>query len=314
MCNLVIKLEVSYQVNLHIPWPWGRAPQPQQHQAAAESTDEVHIRPVVRQQPTANQLAPECGGRLASARAATDSMTQQHQQALAGPWHHHSARSAGEGPYQETLAGNWRHQASASAADDYYAPGRSDANPQLAQDRLEASGQARALVGGRPLLRGFAASALGRQAPSSDPASSAYQWGRARSGNSPAWEGQAGAGPSAPVLPGQNRQGLSTHGRNHLLSTAHHEGRSHRDLAEIYYIQPEAAQQEEQWQEAVSDRQQVRQRPLRGNWSPAGLMHRMMNRGRHRNREALVRANSSHAGRVSHRTDLADASAMPAAN
>ncbi len=323
MCNLVIKLEVSYQFRMFIPWPWARAQQPQQHQEAAAPTSEEenaeaiqqqqhqHIRPQQQQHQhqTDSRTGVHHGHQLlaSSSHAAADmiSADQQHQQSLEGAWRHHSAGLVGSLPQQQSLAEDWYHVPAPSAADDYYAPNHSSLSPQLAQERLEASPQSQqshALQSFRPdHLCGFAASALLSQAPpssSSDPAAT-HLWGRNRGhvADSPVTGGQTQASPvfarMGPATPaGTTFQGTRTR-QVHVAEEEQSQGCS---------------------QDAIAEQPQER-RMLRRSFMPAALMRRIIGTPR-RNREngGLARVGSNNVGKMSAGTDLADASAMPATN
>ncbi len=321
MCNLVIKLEVSYQVNLQVTWPWARAQQPQVHQEAAGSTDDdVNVAQHPQQHPIGHEPAVSSAHMYPGA-AADMHVTGQQQQDLAGTWRHHSAGLLGEPPFQQGLATDRSHQA---AADDYYSPARSSLSPQLAQERLEASGQSHGSRGLRSNhLRGFAASGISQQAPFPFLPSSS-QWGRAV-GEAEGHTGTSLAGDyhSAQSLPMPYTQDAEHHLRRvPATSEPYQESRPCRAHAESRIQQAAAVEeqwhvvQEEQGPLPAAARQPQHRRLLQGSWSPAGLMRRMVgNTRRNRGNDALGRASSaSSVCRMSARTDLADASAMPAAN
>ncbi|KAA6427331.1 MAG: hypothetical protein FRX49_01996 [Trebouxia sp. A1-2] len=306
MCNLVIKLEVSYQFSKFFSWPWARAQQPQQEAAAhtdeeesaeASQHQQQHIHP---QQQHQHQTDSQTGGQhshqlvASSSHAAADmsNADQQHQQSLETAWRHHSAESMGSLPQHQRLADDWYHVPTPSGADDYNAPTHSSLTPQLAQEKLDVSQQSHALRAFKPgHMRGFAASALLSQASSSSASgpATACLWGRDRAhvADSPVTGGQTRA---SPVLAGTTSEG-----------TAH---------------QVHVAEEQSQGcsQEAIAEQPQER-RMLRRSFMPAALMQRMLGTPR-RNCEnsGLARVDSNNVGRMSARTDLADASAMPATN
>lgn len=322
MCNLVIKLEVSYQVSMFLPWPWARAQQPQQQDVAGEEENaeaiqqhqQQHIRPqqqhshCQQQHQTDSQTSVQHSHQLAASSShAVANMTnadQQQQQSLEGAWRHHSAGLEGSLPQQQSLAEDWYHVSAPSAAADYVAPTHSRLSPQLPQESLEVSQQSHAMQSFRPgHMRGFAASALLSQASSSSfsgPATSRL-WGRNRghAADSPVTGGQpqgspilAGMGPATPA--GTTFEGTHAH-------------------------QVRVAEEEQSQgcsQDAIAEQPQER-RMVRRSFMPAALMRRILGSPR-RNREngGLARVGSHNVGRMSAaaRTDLADASAMPATN
>ena len=322
MCNLVIKLEVSYQFSIFIPWPWARAQQPQQQEAAAPSSEEEnagaiqqqqqHIRPQQQrsrpqqQHQTDSQTGVQHSHQLvASSSHAVADMTdadQQHQQGLEGAWRHHSAGLMGSLQQQQSLAEDWYHFPALSAADDYNAPTHSSLRPQLAQEKLEVSQQSHALRAFKPgHMRGFAASALLSQASSSSSSgpATARLWGRDRGhvADSPVTGGQTRA---SPVLVGM---GPATPAGTEFEGTHAHQARV-----------AEEEQSQGCNQDAIAEQPQER-RMLRRSFMPAALKRRILGTSR-RNREngGLARVGSNNVGRMSARTDLADASAMPATN
>ena len=285
MCNLVIKLEVSYQLQMFMPWPWARAQQPQQHQEAAAPASEEENAGVIQQQHQQQRIRPH-----------------QHQQSLEGAWRHHSAGMVGSLPQQQSLAEDWYQVPAPSAADDYDAPTHSSLRPQLAQEKLEVSQQSHALRAFKPgHMRGFAASALLSQASSSSASGPATahlgDMDRGHAADSPVTGGQswdspllAGMGPATPA--GTTFEGTHAH-QVHVAEEEQSQGCS---------------------QEAIAAQPQER-RMLRRSFTPAALMRRILGPPR-RNREngRLVRVGSNNVARMSARTDLADASAMPATN
>ncbi|DBA86614.1 TPA: hypothetical protein ACH3X1_005082 [Trebouxia sp. C0004] len=287
MCNLVIKLEVSYQFRMFFPWPWARAQQPQQQQEAAAPTSEEEDAEAVQQQhQTHSQTGVQHSHQLvASSSHAVADMTnadQQHQQSLEGAWRHDSVGLVGSVPQQQSMAEDWYHAPAPSAADDYYAPTHSSLSPQLAQEKLEVSQQSQD-------LRASSSSSFG-------PAIS-HLWGRDRGhvADSPVTGGQTRA---SPVLAGM---GPATPAGTTLEGTHAYQAR---------------VAKEEQSQgcnrDAIAEQPQER-RMLRRSLMPAALMRRVLGTPR-RNREngGLARVGSNNVGRMSARTDLADASAMPA--
>jgi len=320
MCNLVIKLEVSYQFSMFLPWPWARA---QQHQDAAAPTSEEenagafqqqHLRP--QQQHShpqqQHQTDSQTGGQHSHQLAASSShavadMTnadQQQQQSLEGAWRHHSAGLVGSLPQQESLAEEWYHVPAPSTADDYDAPSHSSLRPQLAQEQLEVSHQSHALQAFRPgHMRGFAASALLNQASSSSSSgpATAHLWGRGRghAADSPVTGEQTRA---SPVLAGM---GPATPAGTTFEGTHAHQVRV-----------AEEEQSQGCSQDAIAEQPQER-RMVRRSFMPAALMRRILGTPRrHCENGGLARVGSNNVGRMSAaaRTDLADASAMPATN
>ncbi len=329
MCNLVIKLEVSYQFSTFLPWPWARAQLPQQHQEAAGHTDEEdnaeaiqqhqqqHLRPQQQhshpqqQHQTDSQTSVQHSHQLVRQKPSTyivaDLITaeqQPHHQGMEGAWRHHSAGLAGNVSQQQSLAEEWYHVPAPLAVDEYNAPTHSSLRPQLAQEQLEVSQQSHARRAFRPgHMRGFAASALLNQASSSSSSgpATACLWGRdrGRASDTPVIGGQtraspvpAGMGPATPA--GTTFEGTHAH-QVHVAEEEQSQGCS---------------------QEAIAEQPQER-RMVRRSFMPAALMRRILGTPR-RNREngGLAHAGSNNVGRMSAaaRTDLADASAMPATN
>ena len=302
MCNLVIQLEVSYQIRLTVRWPWGRAQQPHQPQDAAAPADDRDSAQTSQQQqqqqhhqtgssPAVDSFPLSAPPMPAAAHMGAEAH-QQHQQSLAGTWRHHAAVSAGEQlPQQQSSIGDWYHAPATSAADDCYPPTYAGLSPQLAQERFEAAGQSHDLPPSRSNhMRGFAAGAWADQTPSSNSAASSDLWGRGYAADSPIIAGQTAAGS------GHMEPALAT-------------------LQEASSQQRQSAEQQQQQgysQDAVVGQPQGR-RLLRRSFSPANLMHRMLGKP-HRN---LRNGTQAHAGSndgaiVSARTDCTDASAMPA--
>ena len=301
MCNLVIQLEVSYQIRLTVQWPWGRAQQPLQPQNAAASADDEDSAQTAQQQqqhqhqhqtgspPVVNPLSVSSVSAAAHTGAAAH---QHHQQSLAGTWRHHAANLVGEQPpQQQSSIGDGYHVPATSAADDRYPATHASLSPQLAQERFEASGQLHAQPPSRPNYRElFAAGAWADQTPSSSSSASSDLWGRGYVADSPVIAGQTAAGS------GHMEPALAT-------------------LQEASSQQRQSAEQEQQQgysQDALIGQPQGR-RLLRRSFSPASLMHRVLGKP-HRNHRngAQAHAGSNDGGRVSARTDLTDASAMPA--
>ena len=300
MCNLVIQLEVSYQIRLTIRWPWGRAQQPHRPQDAAASADDRDNAQTSQQQqqqhqtgsPPAIDSFPLSAPPVPAAAHMGADAHQQHQQSLAGTWRHHAAVSAGEQPpQQQSSIGDWYHVPATSAADDCYPPTHASLSPQLAQERFEAAGQSHTLPPFRSNhMRGFAASAWVDQAPSSSSAASSDLWGRGYAADSPVIAGQTAAGS------GHEEPALAT-------------------LQEASSQQRQSAERQQQQgysQDAVVGQPPGR-RLLRRSFSPANLMHRMLSKP-HRNLRngAQAHAGTNDSGRVAARTDLTDTSAMPA--
>lgn len=302
MCNLVIQLEVSYQIRLTVRWPWGRAQQPHRPQDAAASADDRDSAQTSQQQqqqqhhqtgspPAIDSFPLSAPPVPAAAHMGTDAH-QHHQHNLAGTWRHHAAVSAGEQPpQQQSSIGDWYHVPATSAADDSYPPTHASLSPQLAQERFEAAGQSHALPPFRSNhMRGFAASAWVDQTPSSSSAALSDLWGRGYAADSPIIAGQTAAGS------GHMEPALAT-------------------LQEASSQQRQFAEQEQQQgysQDAVVGQPQGR-RLLRRSFSPASMMHRMLGKPHrnHRN-DAQAHAGSNGGSRVPTRTDLTDASAMRA--
>jgi hypothetical protein len=305
MCNLVIKMEVSYQFSMFLPWPWARAQQPQHHQEAAEPTGEEENAEAI-QQHQQQHIRPQQQQYHPQQQHQTGSQTgvQHSHQSMEGAWRHHSADLAGNLPQQQSLEEDWYHVPALSAADDYDAPTHSSLSPGLAQEKLEVSQQSHALRAFKPgHMRGFAASALLNQASSSSSSGPATSrpWGRDR-----------GHAADSPVTGGQTRASSVLAGMGPATSTG-------TSFEETHAHQVHVAEEEHSQgcsQDAIAEQPQER-RMARRSFTPAALMRRILGTPR-RNREngGLARAGSSNVGRMSAaaRTDLADASAMPATN
>lgn len=383
MCNLVIKLEVSYQIDLVLPWPWARAQRPQarrrsqqapQHQlplphhndAAAADISTDHQSPPCHQSAECSDFShAESSGRHNADHIFSSSSGSQHAQRADPRWHGHSVQTASSAWQQSTLAGNLQQQPSA-LVHDYYFPAQSSLSPQLAQERLAASGQTPAslqLPSRRSLSRGFAAvmadfpplasqPATQHQFSSRSPAASisrSQDHAQTSPMSSQIPQGQAWAGPghqghvqASPAPQGHARPSPTSSKQSAQEKVAHAHRAAHNGSYQpqepsfsqhLPMVQESAAGIDTNDQATVAqatasdiditqqatDAELQQQQPavarrrnrLRGLWSPAATVRRMVGNTRRNRAESLARASSSNASRVSARTDLADASAMP---
>ena len=378
MCNLVIKLEVSYQIDLLLPWARAQPPQargrsqqspqrqlplPHQEGAAFDGTSSHRQSTPRHQNGECSALShAESSGRHNADPILSSSSASQHAQRAHPRWHGHSVQTVPSAWQQSDLAGNMQQQPAASE-DDYYFPAQSSLSPQLAQERLAASGQTPAslqLPSRRSLSLGFAASAVMADVPPSasqlasqhqssstpsavsNPVPQGHAQTRPMSSQTP--QGQAPAGPghqghsqASPVPQGHAQSSpMSSNPSAHAHHAAHHSSyqpqglssnqqfsTAHESAAGIDVTNQASVAQTttsdmaitQQATDADSQQQQPanarRRNRLRSLWSPAITMRRMIGNARRNRAESLGRASSSNASRVSARTDLADASAMP---
>lgn len=327
MCNLVIKLQVSFQ------FPWRRSQWPLQEQqqgslqgqtAAGAFAPAVHqvgptqIHPAdasLQQQPA---LQPACShnpGGSASVRPDLSSAAQQRsaeaeeeasQQPATGHWRHHAYSMAAAPSHQQRLGPHWQrwsHDGGGAAQLPHQ-----DACSLPSLDAESAStgheGHRQAPVTRPSSLWGFAASGVDL---SQHPAASEQAELQQLTWQGPAQLGQAGASPDddsliapdslSPAMPLSHPKSASHSRASGQESTSG--GRENKQ----HGAQQAAQDEEDQWMLVDHDGRREQQ----GRWAPAKRVRHMMTRARRHRAERRSRH-----GNISAQTNLADTASASA--
>lgn len=320
MCNLVIKLQVSYQ------FPRRRSQVPEQQQGSPQVTQQLPQQlpqqQQHQQQPPAHLTSANSAAQCPSAaQAASNSLggsaalrpqnaTIQHssergegQQLAAGHQHHHGYSMAAAPSHSRSLGPHWQrwphHDGGPAHLPHQEAclPHSPDAESASAQHEGHRHAQLAAVT--RPSrLWGFAASGvdLSRHAPSEQAQLPGLTW------QGPGRLGQAGASPAGDSLPASDTL-------PHAISMTHHQsGSCSSALGQDGTSQGDETQAapqgvEVQWVMVNYNRGREQQR----RWSPAMIVRRMMTRARRRRAESQPGP-----GSLSAQANLADAASTSA--
>ena len=303
MCNLVIKLEVSYNIGLPAPWSRGPAQQPQPPQALQRQEAPAPLLPGTasqedRQQTAAHQPASSHVGSWEQSHQHLRSLDVNPQQArrMDGVGPRQLSQTQRGTPQQAGAVDRWQSNAATSEDHDYYFPAQRGLSPQLSQERVEAYVQMqRSRIATPQLSQGFAAMTWPPARTSLTSAS--QQQGSDRT------QAHSAADEAQDISPIAQQASGHQNGSNFLPDMAPHQ---HGEIrSNLLHQQSDGLPQQE------PARRRSLRRALSGNWAPGNVLRRIVGNARRNHNDPLARSSSSNAGRVASRTDLADESAMP---
>ena len=321
MCNLVIKLQVSFQ----FPWRYSQWPlqEPQQHQGSLQGQrpqqhQQAPTQPnpagaAVQQQPAGQPACSRNPGGSASLRPDDLSSTAQQrsaeaeveasQQPATGHWRHHAYSMAAAPSHQQRLGPHWQrwpHHSGGAAHLPHQDPcSLPSLDAESAPTGHEVHRQAQMPTATCPSsLWGFAASGvdLGQHPAASEQAQlQELTW------QGPAQLGQAGASlddESLTVPDSLSHAMPLSRPKSALCSSASgQESTSGRHENKQLGAQQAVQDEEDQWMIVDHDGRREQQ----GRWAPAKIVRHMMSRARRHRAES-----PSLNGRVSAQTNLAD--------
>ena len=312
MCNLVVKLQVSYQFpRRRSQWPHqqGSLQQqlPQQRRPAPTQLDPAYA----AVQPAVQPASDNPGGSaslgqddlLSATRVHLAEAEEEDQQLAAGHWRDHAYSMAAAPSHQQRLGPHWQRWPHHSSGAEHLPPQDACSLPspdaESASTGHEGHRQAQLPTVTRPSsLWGFAASGVDL---SYHPAASEQVQLPGLAWQGPARLGQAGAtlDDDSLTAPDPLSHAISPrHSKSATCCSASgQESTSGRDEDQQVGVQQAAQDEEDQWMIVNHDGRREQQ----GRWAPAKIVRRMMVRARKHGAERI-----SHHESVSAQTNLAD--------